>query len=124
MPQMEDYRRDPKLEERRMTTFDERERSFEKKYAIDQNLKFRIEARRNKLVGQWAAGKLGLSGAAADDYIKEIVRADLAQKGEGAFAKLKEDLQNNGVDTSELRTVMADLLRTAARQIGEGAEGR
>ena len=107
-----------------MTTFDERERSFEKKYAIDQNLKFRIEARRNKLVGQWAAGKLGLSGAAADDYIKEIVRADLAQKGEGAFAKLKEDLQNNGVDTSELRTVMADLLRTAARQIGEGAEGR
>ena len=109
-----------------MTTFDERERSFEKKFSIDQDLKFKIEARRNRLVGQWAADKLGLCGTAAADYIKEIVRADLSQKSEGAFDRLRNDFRRKGVDVSdsELRTVMADFQRTAVRQTEEGAKGR
>ena len=72
-----------------MTMFDERERSFEKKFSIDQELKFTIEARRNKLLGHWAAAKLGLSGCAADDYIKEILRVDLA-KGRRCFLQTQQ----------------------------------
>jgi hypothetical protein len=109
-----------------MTTFDERERSFEMKFLMDQDSKFKIEARRNKLLGQWAADKLGLRGAAADGYIKELIHTDLTQKGEGAFNKLKKDFQGSGIDVSEseLRTVMADLQRTAARQIEERSKER
>jgi hypothetical protein len=60
-----------------MTTFDERQKSFEKKFAMDEELKFRSEQRRNRLLGEWAAGKLGLSGSAVDDYVKALRRADL-----------------------------------------------
>ena len=66
-----------------MTTFDDRERSFEKKFAMDQELKFKAEARRNRLLGQWAAAKLGLSGSEVDDYVKAVRKADLAEKATG-----------------------------------------
>ena len=104
-----------------MTMFDERERSFEKKFSIDQELKFNIEARRNKLLGHWAAAKLGLSGGAADDYIKEILRVDLLLKGDAVFNKLSNDFKGRGVDVSdsELRTTMTELMRTAAQQMND-----
>jgi hypothetical protein len=103
-----------------MTSFDERERSFEKKFAMDEELRFRAAARRNRLLAQWAAEKLGLSGAEVDDYIKAVRKADLLEKGDDdVFRKVKKDLDDKGVRVSEveLRKTMADLLATALRTI-------
>lgn len=72
-----------------MTTFDEREKGYEKKFALDQDLKFRAEARRNKLLGEWAAAKLGIMGAALEDYVRAVLKADLEEKGdEDVFRKI------------------------------------
>jgi len=65
-----------------MTTFDEREKAFEKKFAHDQELKFKAEARRTKLLAEWAAEKLGLSGAEVEDYIRDVVREELDEAGD------------------------------------------
>ena len=103
-----------------MTTFDERERSYEKKFAMDQELMFKAEARRNKLLGQWAAAKLGLSGTAVDDYVKAVRKADLAQKGdEDVFQKVKGDFVAKGVAVpdAELRKAIADFLTAAMTQL-------
>ena len=103
-----------------MTTFNDREKSFEKKFAMDEELKFKAEARRNRLLGQWAAGKLGLSGAAVDDYVKAVRKADLAQKGDDdVFQKIKQDLKDKGVSVadSELRQAMNDFLASAVQQL-------
>jgi hypothetical protein len=103
-----------------MTTFDERERSFEKKYVMDQELMFKAEARRNKLLGQWAAAKLGLSGGEVDDYVKSVRKADLAEKGdEDVFRKVMGDLVAKGVAVpdAELRKAMSDFLAAAIQQI-------
>jgi len=102
-----------------MTTFDEREKAYEKKFAMDQEKQFRVAARRNKLLGEWAAARLGISGPAAKDYIKAVVKADLTGTGDGAYHKIKEDLQGRGVvvSDSELRNAMSEFLRTAVRQI-------
>ena len=108
-----------------MTTFNDREKSFEKKFAMDEELKFKAEARRNRLLGQWAAGKLGLSGTAVDDYVKAVRKADLAQKGDDdVFQKIKKDLKDKGVGVadSELRKAMDDFLVAAAQAIQ--AEGK
>ncbi len=103
-----------------MTSFSDREKSFEKKFAMDEELKFRSEARRNKMLGQWAAEKLGLSGAAVDDYVKAVRKADLLEKGdEDVYRKIRKDLDDKGVRVSdaELRKAMADFLHTALEQI-------
>ncbi len=103
-----------------MTSFNDRERSFEKKFVMDEELKFKAEARRNKALGQWAAEKLGLSGTGVDDYVKAVRKADLAEKGdEDVFRKLRKDLDDKGVAVSdkELRKVMADFLAAAVQQI-------
>jgi hypothetical protein len=100
-----------------MTTFDERERAFEKKYSMDQEFRFKAKARRNKLVGEWAAAKLGLSGPAVGNYIKEVVDADVVGAGEGAYRKLATDLATVGVATEDLQKVMNDFLETAVRQL-------
>jgi hypothetical protein len=100
-----------------MTTFDERERAFEKKYSMDQEFKFKAKARRNKLVGEWAAAKLGLSGAAVGNYIKKVVDADVVGAGDGAYRRLKTDLATLGVTNEELQKVMNEFLQTAARQL-------
>jgi hypothetical protein len=108
-----------------MTTFDDRERSFEKKFAMDQELKFKAEARRNKLLGQWAAGKLGLSGTEVDDYVKAVRKADLAERGDqDVRRKIHQDFQQKGVDLpdAELSRVMAEFL--AAAVAGIEAEAR
>jgi hypothetical protein len=110
-----------------MTSFDERERAFEKKFALDEELKFRAEARRNRLLAQWAAEKLGLAGAEVDDYVKAVRKADLVEKGdEDVFRKVKQDLDDKGVPISEveLRKTMADLLATAVRTIEAEAKNR
>jgi hypothetical protein len=103
-----------------MTTFDDREKGFEKKFALDQDLKFKAESRRNKLLGEWAAGKLGLSGTAVEDYVKAVRKADLAAKGDqDVFLKIRQDLDAKQVAVSdqELRAKMSDFLGEAVRQI-------
>src|SRR5262245_62562378 len=100
-----------------MTTFDDRERAFEKKFSINQEFKFKAHARRNKLLAEWAAGKLGLSGPEVGDYIKAIVKADVAENRDGAYDKLKKDLEGKGVSDTELRSAMAEFLTIAVRQL-------
>lgn len=102
-----------------MTTFDERERSYEKKFAMDEELRFKAEARRNKIVGQWAAEKLGLSGTAVDDYVKSVRKADLAEKGdEDVFRKLRKDFDDKSVKISD-----ADLHKKLADALSEALAG-
>lgn len=103
-----------------MTTFDDREKSFEKKFAMDEELKFKSEQRRNKLLGEWAAGRLGLTGSDVDGYVKALRRADLASKGdEDVFQKLRTDFDAKGIAISdaELRRAMSDHLAQAVSQI-------
>jgi hypothetical protein len=103
-----------------MTTFDEREKSFEKKFALDEELKFKSEQRRNKLLGEWAAAKLGLSGGGVEDYIKAVRKADLASKGDDdVFQKVRKDFDAKGVAVpdAELRKAMGDFLAKAVEQI-------
>jgi hypothetical protein len=103
-----------------MTTFDKREDAFEKKFAHDEELKFKAYARRNKMLGLWAAGVLGLSGSEAEEYAKQVVLADFEEAGEeDVFRKVKQDFAARGVSESEqtIRTKMAEFLKTAVEQI-------
>jgi hypothetical protein len=103
-----------------MTTFDEREKSFEKKFALDEELKFKSEQRRNRLLGEWAAGKMGMTGPAVADYVKALRKADLTTKGDDdVFQKLRQDFDAKGVAISDadLRRAMSDHLAQAVRQI-------
>lgn len=103
-----------------MTTFDERERSYEKKFAMDEELRFKAEARRNKIVGQWAAEKLGLTGTAVDDYVKSVRKADLVEKGdEDVFRKIRKDFDDKAVKVSDadLHKKLDDSLAEAMAQI-------
>ena len=104
-----------------MTTFDEREKSYEKKFALDEELKFKAEARRNKLFGLWVAGKLGLSGDAATAYAKEVVAAEFEGPGRVA-AKITGDLtaKNLPVDEAEIRAKLAELMAEAVAQVTDG----
>ena len=103
-----------------MTTFDEREKAFEKKFALDQDLKFRSESRRNKMIAEWAAAKLGLSGSAVEDYIKAVRKADLEEKGDDdVFRKIRKDFDEKGVAATdiEIRDAMFKFLGEAVSQI-------
>lgn len=85
-----------------MTTFDDRERAFETKYARDQEMQFKIVARRNRLLGHWAAKKMGLTEAEADAYARDVIRADFEEAGdEDVIRKLLGDLTSAGVDVDE-----------------------
>lgn len=87
-----------------MTTFDDRERAFETKFARDQEMQFKITARRNRLVGQWAAGLMKLTDVETDAYAKDIIRADFEEAGdEDVIRKLLGDLTSAGVDIDETR---------------------
>jgi hypothetical protein len=104
-----------------MTTFDKREDTFEKKFAHDEELKFKAMARRNKLLGLWAAEKLGLSAAEADAYAKSVVLADLEEVGdEDVVRKIVKDLEGKGVSESDIRDRMRTLLDQAAKEIVAG----
>ena len=106
-----------------MTTFDKREEGFEKKFAHDEELRFKANARRNKLLGLWAAEKMGLAGPAADAYAKEVVVADFEESGEDdVFRKVRKDFDAKGVALSDqdIRKAMTDLMGQAIEQIKAG----
>jgi len=103
-----------------MTTFDDRKDAFEKKHAYDEELAFKAMARRNKLLGLWVAGELGLAGAEAEAYAKDVVAADFEEAGDDdVVRKVLGDLQAKKVDVSEhrLRAKMAELLEEARKQV-------
>jgi hypothetical protein len=103
-----------------MTTFDKREEGFEKKFALDEELRFKAGARRNKLLGLWAAEKLGLSGAEAETYAKAVVAADFEEAGdEDVFRKIRKDFDAKGVDQSDnqIRRTMDELMAQAVEQL-------
>lgn len=103
-----------------MTTFDERKDAYESKFAHDAELKFRAEARRNRMLGQWAAAELGKTGADADAYALSIVQADLEEAGDDdVFRKIRADFDAAGVNQSDhqIRRQMDELLIQAAEQI-------
>ena len=103
-----------------MTTFDKREEGFEKKFAHDEELQFKASARRNKMLGLWAAEKLGLSGAEADAYAKEVVMADFEEPGDhDVFRKIRRDFDAKKVAASDqdIRRIMDELMAKAVEQI-------
>ncbi len=103
-----------------MTTFDERERAFEKKFAMDQEFRFKAEARRNRLLAEWAAAKLGITGEGVADYVRAVRRADLAEGGDhDVFRKIRADFDAKqlGVSDAEIRKTMTEFLTEAMRQI-------
>ena len=103
-----------------MTNFEDREKGFERKFAHDEELKFRATARRNKLLGLWAAEKLGLAGDEAQAYAREIVKADLAEPGEeDVFRKVRSDFDAKGIAESDhqIRRMMGELMAAAVSQI-------
>ena len=100
------------------TTFDKREEGFEKQFAHDEELRFKAMARRNKMLGLWAAGILGKSGADAETYAKEVVMADFEEAGDNdVFRKVAKDLEAKGITEQQIRTQMAELLAQAVAQI-------
>ena len=106
-----------------MTTFDKREEGFEKKFAHDEETRFKAMARRNKLLGLWAAEKMGFSGADADAYAKDVVRADFEEAGdEDVFRKIRADLDARKVAQSDhqIRRTMDELMQTAIDQLKAG----
>ena len=107
-----------------MTTFDKREDGFEKKFAHDEELRFKATARRNRLLGQWAAEKMGISGDEAAAYAKEVVMADFEEAGDDdVFRKVRKDFDAKGVEASDhqIRRTMIELMEKAIEQIKAGA---
>lgn len=103
-----------------MTTFDKREKVFEDKYKHDQELQFKVEVRRNKLLGLWVAELLGISGADAEAYAKEVVRADFEEPGDAdVIRKIQGDAAPKNLDLSEhrIRKKMDELTAVAKEQI-------
>ncbi len=103
-----------------MASFEERGDAFEKKYAHDEQLKFKAEARRNKLLGLWAADKIGFTGEKAEEYAKEVIRADLEEPGdEDVFRKIRQDFDSHKVDQSDhqIRRTMEEKMVEAIEQI-------
>jgi hypothetical protein len=108
---------------RKMSNFDKREEGFEKKFALDEEQKFKAEARRNKLLGLWVAEKLGITGDAAAAYAKEVVAADFEEAGDGdVVRKVMGDLTAKGVALTQpqLRVKMDELMATAIIQVKAG----
>lgn len=103
-----------------MSSFKDREKAFEGKFAHDQELKFKATARRNKLLGIWAAEQLGIVGDAAEGYVAEVIKSDLDEPGdEDVFRKVWADFEAKSLDVSEhqLRRQLTDLLAVAIEQI-------
>ena len=106
-----------------MTTFDDRQRGFENKFALDQDQEFKAGARRNRLLGEWAAGLMGLEGDRVAEYAKAVVKSDFELPGdEDVLRKVFEDLKGSGVNTSEgdVRMRMDELLAQAREAIKAG----
>ena len=107
-----------------MTTFDKREEGFEKQFAHDEELKFKAMARRNKMLGLWAADKLGLTGDEAQAYAKEVVLADFQEASTNdVFGKIRKDFDAKGIAQSDhqIRRTMDELLAQAVAQLKSGS---
>lgn len=103
-----------------MASMDDREKAFENKFAHDEELKFRAMARRNKMLGLWAAEKLGKTGEAAEAYAKEVINSDFEEAGDhDVFRKVRKDFDDAGVDQSDhqIRRTMDELLDQAIEQV-------
>ena len=103
-----------------MTSFDDREKAYEKKFAHDAELKFKASARRNKLLGLWAAEKMGMTGDDVEHYAKGVVLADLEEPGdEDVFRKVRSDFDDASIDQSDhqIRRTMEELMDEAVAQI-------
>ncbi|MGQ4273267.1 DUF1476 domain-containing protein [Terrihabitans sp. B22-R8] len=103
-----------------MTTFDDRKDAFERKYALDEEQRFRALARRNRYLGTWAAEKMGKSAEEAEAYEREVVKADFEEAGdEDVFRKVRGDLDNAGIAISdeEIRSTMLSLLDRAMAEV-------
>ena len=93
-----------------MSSFDEREKSFEKKFAHDEELQFKISARRNKYIGEWASKILGYNSDQEKEYIQSVIKADFAEAGdEDVFRKVKEDLKDHNISDEDIRKKMDEL---------------
>ena len=93
-----------------MSAFDEREKSFEKKFAHDEELQFKISARRNKYIGEWASKILGYNSDQEKEYIQSVIKADFAEAGdEDVFRKVKEDLKDDNISDEDIRKKMDEL---------------
>ena len=106
-----------------MTTFDDREQGFEKRFALDQDQEFRASARRNRMLGEWAAGLMGLADKHVAEYAQAVVKSDFEQPGEDdVLRKVFEDLKGAGVATTEgeVRMKMAELLAVARESVKAG----
>jgi hypothetical protein len=113
-------KREAENDEAGMTTFDKREEGFEKQFAHDEALRFKAKARRNRMLGLWAAEKLGLSGADAQAYAKDVVLSDLEQGGDdGVFRKIRTDFDGKGVQQSDhqIRRNMDELMARAVAEV-------
>ena len=99
------------------TTFDEREEAFEKQFAHDEELRFKAMARRNKMLGLWAAGILGKSGADAEAYAKDVVMADFESGDKDVAHKVIRDLEPKGITEQQIRAQMIELLAQAVAQV-------
>lgn len=107
-----------------MTSFNKREEAFERKFVLDEELRFKAMARRNRLLGEWVAGKLGKSGQEASDYARSVILADFEEAGdEDVFRKVSSDLAAGGVTTSEteIRETMERLLAAAVEEVQAGS---
>jgi len=103
-----------------MTNFEDREKGYERKFAHDEELKFKATARRNKLLGLWAAEQLGITGDQAQAYAREVIKADLEIPGDDdVFRKIRRDFDAKGVQKSDhqIRSKMVDLMGVAVGQI-------
>lgn len=106
-----------------MTTFDKREEAFEKKFAHDQDMQFKATARRNRMLGQWIAAKLGKTGPEADAYAKDVLMADFEEAGDGdVIRKVRGDLEAAGLNVpeAEIRTQMDAFLAEAKKALMAG----
>ena len=102
-----------------MSSFDEREKGFEKKFVHDEELQFKVSARRNKLLGEWAADKLGKVNDAKVHYAQEVVKSDFAEPGdEDVFRKIQSDFKNASINISdsEIREQMSFLFERAKKE--------
>ena len=106
-----------------MTTFDEREHAYEAKFARDEELRFKAKARRNKGFGRWVAAQLGLKGEAADEYTKEVYRADFKEGDTGMLAKVLGDFKDKSIAMEE-RTLKKKLIELMAQAVAEIESGK
>jgi hypothetical protein len=97
-----------------MTSFDNREKGFEKKFANDEELRFKVSSRRNRYLGEWAAGILQLKEEKQKEYVQSVVKADLEEAGdEDVIRKLKKDLENHHITEQEIRNKITELNQKA-----------